>query len=59
MDIINNGALCILSFKLNWNWIEKLSKSKTDNVAMMIDLESGTNLKNIGLTLQIKVNHQG
>ena len=26
---------------------------------MMIDLENDTNLKKIGLTLKIKVNHQG
>ena len=26
---------------------------------MMVDLENNTNLKKIGLTLKIKVNHQG
>ena len=38
--------------------VEELSKPKTDNVTMMIDLENDTNLKKIGLTLKIKVNYQ-
>ena len=37
--------------------VEELKKSNTNNVAMMIDLEKDANLKKIGLTLEIKVNH--
>ena len=50
-----------LDFSIDFNIIEvgELGKSKKDNVAMIIDLENDANLRKIGLTLEIKVNHQG
>ena len=49
-----------LDFSIDFNIIEveELKKSKTDNVAMLIDLENDANLKKNGLTLEIKANHQ-
>ena len=52
-----------LDFSIDFNIIEveELRKSKTDNVAMMIilDSENDKNLKKIGLTLNNKVNQRG
>ena len=39
--------------------VKELNKSKINNVAIMVDLENYANLKKIGLTLKIKVDHQG
>ena len=50
-----------LDFSIDFNIIEvgKLRKSKTNNVAIKIDPENDAYLKKNGLTLEIKVNHQG
>ena len=50
-----------LDFTIDYNIIEvmELEKSKINNVAMMTDLENNINFEKIGLTLKIKVNHQG
>ena len=49
-----------LDFSIDFNIIEveKLKKSEINYVAMMADLENN-NFKKYGLTLKIKVNHQG
>ena len=39
--------------------MEKLEKSIMNNVSMMTDLENYINLKKSGLTLKVKVKHQG
>ena len=39
--------------------MEKLKKSEINNVSMMTDLENNIILKKSGLTLKIKVKHQG
>ena len=50
-----------LDFSIDFNIIEveELNKSKINNVAIMADLEININFNRIGLTLKIKVNHQG
>ena len=50
-----------LDFSIDFNIIdvEELKKFKISNVAMMVDLENDTNLEKVGLTLKIKVKHQG
>ena len=37
----------------------ELEKSKLNNLAMMADNENNMNFEKSGLTLKIKVNHQG
>ena len=39
--------------------VKELKKSEINYVAMMADLENNNNFKKYGLTLKIKVNHQG
>ena len=39
--------------------MEKLEKSEINNVSIMSDLENNIYLKKSGLTLKIKVKHQG
>ena len=49
----------ILVFDFNIFNVEELKKIQINNVAMMVDLENDTNLEKVGLTLKIKVKHQG
>ena len=50
-----------LDFSIDFNIIDvkELKTFEINNVAMMVDLENDTNLEKVGLTLKIKVKHQG
>ena len=55
------NTCCRLDFSFDFNIIEveELKISKINNVSIMTDLEKNINLKKSGLTLKIKVKHQG
>ena len=55
------NTCCRLDFSIDFNIIEveELKKSEINNVSIMTDLENNINLKKSGLTLKIKVKHQG
>ena len=60
--IISGFNTCfILDFSIDFNIIkvEELKTFEINNVDMMADLENYINLKEIGLTFKIKINHQG
>ena len=55
------NTCCSLDFSIDFNIIEveELKKSAINNVSIMTDLENNINLQQSGLTLKIKVKHQG